>query len=278
MTRTGWWLARTLSRWLKPAERDAVLGDLAECGAGDRAVLEIAGLIARRTTEPWRESRAWVAALGVAIPVALALSLSSFALGGRFDLFLWVARNHETLDPTTLDDIGLTLWPGIARLLVSSLFLGCWAWTCGFVLGSVARGAAGLNAWLACLVVAAVALFGLNFRGRYPYAVDEGLFSLAFYTVVFPLILQVGLVLAPMLLGVREALRNHSRVALKGLVWIIAAATILVLRNWLYWPFRFRSDWMWMYLAYWPFLFVAVSTAPSLWNLEERKHDSIESN
>lgn len=49
MTSVGWWLLSFLARALERPERDVVLGDLAESGAGfGLAMRDLLGLIVRR--------------------------------------------------------------------------------------------------------------------------------------------------------------------------------------------------------------------------------------
>ena len=75
MTRTGWRLADQVSQFLDPGEREAVRGDLAECGAsGWHTFRQVLGLIARRQAGLWADWRPWLAVIAIVLPIGLMLS------------------------------------------------------------------------------------------------------------------------------------------------------------------------------------------------------------
>ncbi len=58
MNRLGWMLVDRLAMGLKPAERGVVCGDFVELGLQwHQALVELAGLIARRQAALWRDWR-----------------------------------------------------------------------------------------------------------------------------------------------------------------------------------------------------------------------------
>src|SRR5437588_1036607 len=81
MRRLAWWLLNVLARGLEPAERDAVLGDLAESGESAGAALYgLLNLIVRRQAGLWTEWRPWLALFGVAWIAGAPLSRIAFSL------------------------------------------------------------------------------------------------------------------------------------------------------------------------------------------------------
>jgi hypothetical protein len=64
-------LTEVAAKLLRPGEREAVLGDLAEAGeSGWEGLLDVLGLVIRRETTVWRNWRPWLAAFGLALPAA----------------------------------------------------------------------------------------------------------------------------------------------------------------------------------------------------------------
>jgi hypothetical protein len=133
VTHVGWWLLSFLARALEPPERDVVLGDLAESGAGfGLAMRDLSGLIVRRQASLWMSWRPWVALLGVSCLAGLSLSSIAFRL--NVDL-----RKYEAGYATSLN-----AYQEVAFLLCLAGGLLVWSWTCGFVLGRLS----GRAVWL----------------------------------------------------------------------------------------------------------------------------------
>ncbi len=96
MTRFGWWLLSVLARALEPAERDVVLGDLAESGEGlGAATRNLLGLIVRRQIGLWWFRRPWLALFGVSCLAGLSLSRIVFRL--NVDLYKYAAHYATSL-------------------------------------------------------------------------------------------------------------------------------------------------------------------------------------
>jgi hypothetical protein len=128
-------LAEMATIFLAPRDRDAVLGDLAETGArrwgGLRSVL---GLVVRQQMELWRTWRPWVAS-GVAFAESLLLLGVSFGLS--------VDSRHLLRGES-----------GYGSVLCEALLMLSWAWTSGFVVGSLsgkARWVSGILCAIPCL-------------------------------------------------------------------------------------------------------------------------------
>jgi hypothetical protein len=143
MTRFGWRLLRFLARALEPAERDVVLGDLAESGEGvGSATRNLLGLIVRRQIRLWLSWRPWLALFGVSCLAGLSLSRIVFRF--NVDLFKYGAGYATSL--SAREEVGFLL------CLAGALIV--WSGTCGFVLGSLS----GRAVWLTWSVLYFVVL------------------------------------------------------------------------------------------------------------------------
>lgn len=163
MTSISWRLVEFLSRLLEPDDRDAALGDFAESNLPvSTALRDLLGLIARRQAASWKNWRPWLALLGIVGPVSLMLFLFLLSLSRTFDLYLWIIGNYRHFDPAMLDQTGLSVPHGLAKLLRHSLLLLGWSWTAGFALGSLSRRAILANGLLVCGIVAMLFAVTLN--------------------------------------------------------------------------------------------------------------------
>lgn len=163
MTRVSWRPLELLSRLLDPDDRDAALGDFAENGLPfGPALCALLGLIARRQAAAWKRWQPWLALLGIVGPVSLMLFLFLLSLTRTYDLYLWIIGNYRHFDPAMLDQTGLTVPHGLAKMLRHSLLMLGWSWTAGFVLGSLSRRAILVNGMLVCGIIAALFAVALN--------------------------------------------------------------------------------------------------------------------
>lgn len=120
---------------LQPDEREAVLGDLTESGADTwKALCSVLGLVARRQLEPWRSWQPWLAS-------CVALCGSLLLLGVSFGLSM---------------DLRALLSEGAMRrtLAFEALLMLVWAWTSGFMVGSLSR----RTRWMSAVLCAAPCL------------------------------------------------------------------------------------------------------------------------
>lgn len=124
-------LAEMATIFLAPKDRDAVLGDLAETGAsGWSALGSVLGLAVRLQMELWRAWQPWVAS-------SVALAGSLLLLGVSFGL---------SVDSRHL----LRGEHGYGSVLIEALLMLSWAWTSGFVAGSLS----GKTRWLSGILCA----------------------------------------------------------------------------------------------------------------------------
>jgi hypothetical protein len=129
--RSGWLLVESLARILPVEEREPVLGDMIEAGENAwQALCGLVGLALRRHVENWRSWRPWLAGFGVALP-------NSFLLMGASVSVSW--SYMRLLCPDLLAQASLNKPSAMLVLLWQALLLIGWAWTGGFVVGSLSK-------------------------------------------------------------------------------------------------------------------------------------------
>jgi len=205
MSRLFRWLVDRLSHMLKPGEREAVLGDLAESGAtGSRALRELSGLIARR------EWRLWLALVLLAgQSFALLIFVSAPIL--NFDIWWkYGVRYEDGLSPAR-DAVVLACY-------CFALIFCCW--TSGFALASFSRRQIQLKAAL-FHVVLLFCLAGFMASSR-----------VAVHNAVFLLVAVTALVSLPSIAGVYRG-SGIARLSTRGALLVAAGMlTISVLAIW----------------------------------------------
>jgi hypothetical protein len=234
-----WRLVDMVTRALDPDERDAVRGDFAESGdTAGQALRGVLGLVVRRQVAFWNHWRAWLALVGLVVPLGLLLCLVSRRTADGSAVRLWLYANNwdwQFLTSATLRH-GFATTLGV--VLAEYLTLFCWSWSCGFILGSVSRGGLPANGVLFALMLLLGELLGapprhfgyaLFYRAR-DFPNNAAVFKLMFYRVMFPLMVQLVLVLAPSVWGMRQAL-SAVRLCplLRTILWTVAIAALAVI-------------------------------------------------
>ena len=275
MKRTCWWLVDILSRTLEPGEREVVLGDFAECGeTGGQAIRDVAGLIVRRQAALWKDWRPWVVLLGLIMPLGMMLSIVSRFTAGRTSTYTWLYLNNWDWALLRYKEFWYELVSSIAFVLVQWLTLVCWSWTAGFALGAVSRRMMNpygvlfsLMLMFGGLVAAPLYVaYWVQSIGRPPLPDErDPISALQFYRVMFPLIVQVALVLVPSLWGMRQGAHvgvfpRRLRIAL----WTAAISTLILLlvqepgfvfflrASWLPRIWQSRQVRVLQFVVYWP--------------------------
>jgi hypothetical protein len=238
MTRIGWWLADGLAGMLERDERDAVFGDFAESGeTGERALRNVMGLVVRRQAALWKDWRPWLTLVGLVIPLGILLSLGSRMMASRSATPIWMYVNNWTMAHLESPGARGDLVSNSAAIFKQYLMLVCWSWASGFMLAPLSRRTIRVNGTLFCLIVLFAELLkdptyllpGRNHDG------SSAVFSLMFYRVMFPLILQAVLVLLPAVWGMHQGLRLATfPLLLRAILWASAVATVaaLAIQNW----------------------------------------------
>ena len=124
-------IVESIARFLPAEEREPILGDMIEAGesawSGLRGLL---GFAVRRHAELWKSWRPWLVGFGVALP-------GSFMLMGASMSVSW--SYMRLLCPDMLAQASLTKPSAVFVLLWQALLLIGWAWTAGFVVGSISK-------------------------------------------------------------------------------------------------------------------------------------------
>ena len=139
-------------------------------------------------------------------------------------------------------------------ILLGYAALACWSWASGFVLGSLSRRTVRLNAILFCLVLF---LFGPYSSAPPPGSVNAPVFSLAFYRVVYPLLVQVVMVFLPLLWGIRQGLRPATIRLPQTIAWAVAISAVTIAAS-------VRID-MWTLPAFRPLIPMPLRWSPVRW-------------
>lgn len=202
MRSAGWPMVEAAARLLAREEREAVLGDLVEADDGAwPGLCGVLGLVFRREAALWKSWRPWVAGFGVALP-------SSFLLMGASLSVTW--SYLRLLCPQLLAQASLTKPSAVVALLCQALLLSGWAWSGGFVVGSLSR----RTLWASTLLCYAPCLFCLS-RFRIE--------SLSRSCLL--------LFLLPAIWGVYQGLRI-SRIKLRWAVIVAVGVTLLMIPSW----------------------------------------------
>jgi hypothetical protein len=214
MSRFSWWLVEIVSRVLEPDERDAVRGDLTESGeSAGRALRDVLGLVARRQSALWKQWRSWTALVGLVIPLGLLLCLVSRRTADGSAVPIWLYAKNWDWNFFENAAFRHDLAYNIGVVLIEYLTLFCWSWNSGFVLASASRGSLPSQSVLFVLMLLFGQLLGAPPR-HFGYALfdrardfsgNAAVFQLTFYRVIFPLVVQFALVLAPSVWGMRQA-------------------------------------------------------------------------
>lgn len=148
MTRPGWRLLSFLAQALEPAERDVVLGDVAESGeSASSAIPDLLALIARRQAGLWMVWRPWVALLGISVLAGVPLSRIAFRFNVDLGEQLMSYHKHGAHYGT-----GVSASQDVVFLVCLAVGLLVWSWTCGFVVGALSGRAVWIT-WLAFYLV-----------------------------------------------------------------------------------------------------------------------------
>ena len=221
MMRTGWWLAELLSQLLDRSERDAVRGDLAECGAnGWHAFGQVLGLVARRQAALWTEWRPWFALFAVVLPLGILLSHASRwwadSSANAISVYIRIGEWSYLGYPGWRRDV-LAI---VSSMALSAVALSAWSWTCGYVLASVSR----RTVWTTAVAFTLVVFLG-TLGTSTVVRVDGDSLSAHVYGVVLPRLVRALFVILPLLWGIHS--RRKDVVGQK--ILLLGAAVVIVL-------------------------------------------------
>jgi hypothetical protein len=222
------WLVGKCSLALEPDERETVLGDFAESETSpSRALGELSGLVVRRQALTWQRWQPWLALTALAVPLGFMLSLVSRFWADRSAIYLWLYFDNWTWGYLDSPGARRDLLAFGADICLSYLTLAAWSWTAGFVLGSLSRSAAWLNATLFIVILfagtagtATMATTNSN---------NAAIFSEVFYRVAYPILVRVVLVVWPALRGIRASRERPPLAFRDGLTCALGVAVLTTL-------------------------------------------------
>jgi hypothetical protein len=298
----SWWWVDALCGMLDPAEHEVVRGDLTESGESTRqAFRQVLGLVFRRQAAVWANWQPWLCLVGLIIPLSMVLSIVCRRTTDPTAVYLWMYANNWDWQLLTLRGFWYQLSDTSVEVGITYLTLICWSWSAGFLLGAASRRAFRANSVLLGFMLAFGAVVGaplyLTHFERYLHlllppigALPDPVFSLAFYRVFFPLLVQAVLVLLPSLFGMRAGARRAGvRPVVRVLLYTAAITTVVAM--------VMQSPDLWMFLrihqrggtwlgnwqgealrsiVYWPLLYLLATTGTRLLRtrhiLEPRRH------
>jgi hypothetical protein len=196
----------------------------------------------------------------------MVLALVSRRTADHSAIYLWLYVNNW--DPAFIENA--TFRHDLARIaaevLLGYLMLACWSWTGGLALGFLSRGATPVNGVLFFLTLTLTEMLGSPpiQRGR-DFGANTAVFTVTFYRVIFPLVVQLILILLPALWGMRQGLRLPAYSAVRRAVLrvaTIATVTAIGLQGWVWRGYAFLPiplhGWL-RFLTYWPAVYLAVN-------------------
>ncbi|HTR35245.1 MAG TPA: hypothetical protein VMH80_05055 [Bryobacteraceae bacterium] len=230
----NWRIADWLSRLLEPAEREAVLGDIAESHeCGGQAVRDLLGLAVRRQAALWLGWRPWAILAVFVVPVAARLSVTAFMSAHAASTPIWMYANNWTWTYLNNPRARMDLVEIGGNIVLTFVTLACWSWGSGFVLGFLSRRSIPFLGALFVLVTAQPQLF---WRPAGPDPEHSAVYALAFYSTIFPLLVLLALAVLPAIWGMRHGLQlpSHSAGFQRILRSVsVAALVLLMLRGWI---------------------------------------------
>jgi hypothetical protein len=242
-------------------ERDAVRGDFAESGeTGAQALREVLGLALRRQAGLWKGWQPWVVLVGLVAPFGLLLSLVSRRVADGSVIYAWMYFNNWDWALLGHRAFWIILAQTSAPAFPDTVAVICLSWTIGLMLGALSRRAIPVTGALFFLVLlfgefVAIpqykalqlqflnGLFGRHFKN------NDIVYSLTFYKVMFPLLVQVVLVLLPSLWGMYKGLRMAALpILLRTILWApaIAIMAALATTQGVWWAAMATHNWAWL--------------------------------
>ncbi|MEG9431201.1 hypothetical protein [Terriglobus sp. ADX1] len=227
----GW-----LASFLNENDRETVLGDMAEEGAGYRAsAMAVCGLVLRKEVERWRSISPWLVLVLLLLPCVFLMVVVTNAVTDVNAIYLWMLVNNA--DPDLLRQAGY--WSNVKtcmpQLLLSVLALVGWSWCSGFVIGAACWRVRRSNLILIGVLVIFVQLGWIPFpvqsvllpHGR-DFIGNAAVFRNVFYRDVFPWLVLLLLVVFPAARGMNDA-RCTGRVVGKEKFLMITAPGVILL-------------------------------------------------
>jgi hypothetical protein len=134
-----WHLVEFGARALEATEREVVLGDLAEEGGSLRALGDVVGLVVRREAALWGSWQPWAVLVGMKVPFALLLSLTSRRTADFSVLALSNYRHSWRWNLFGIDWFQRDVLAFLGSIPLRLLHVLCSSWGLGFLIGLTSR-------------------------------------------------------------------------------------------------------------------------------------------
>ncbi|HEX4487668.1 MAG TPA: hypothetical protein VH088_15450 [Terriglobales bacterium] len=265
-----WRLVEVLLSLLDNPERAIVRGDLAECSSpANQAMRDVLGLVLRRRLGSWTS---WLKFAFVVLPISTLLSVFSRQTADLSSIYLWMyANNWHWADTHTLG-FWQVLGETAFTVSLSLLALGCLAWSGGFIVGCLSE-TARKNGRPILLGLGFGLLLALPLHHDLHWTNDV-VFANTFYREIFPLLVQAGCVVFPLLSGLRRgresATRGHaSRLVLLAIAIVALFSTVVnnpyfwILLKVRPWP---SLGWPMQIIVFWPIAYLLFQASKERWS------------
>jgi hypothetical protein len=285
ISRTGWVLALWISSVLERAEREAVVGDLAESGeSGVRVLVNVFGLVIRRQAAVWKDSHLWAVLFILVIPFSFMLCTVAQGVAGVSAVYTWMYANNW--DWGLLKSFGFwyVLGDAAMQLSLDCLMVVCWSWSAGLLLGCIRKAVQPTTRGALLLLLPLLQVvnapqhwfhFWMILSGAPPMPAGDPnapVTAIAFYRVIFPFIFLGIFVALPAIFGMRQpavsAPRRFRRVLILGASVSVVTMLFRVLPGFGLLLFASGRQWLWQhrdtmrlipifaYFTYWPVLYM----------------------
>lgn len=231
-------LLELLARVLPAQERSAVIGDLREEEAGLLASsVEILNLAFRKEVAPWGHFTPWLVLFAITTPAVILLGSVSLSIADGSAIYVWLLANNWDMALLRQKGFWIALQGCLPTLAWCVTALVCWAWVCGFIIGSAAQRTARIHGFLLLLYFIAF-WFGLRppTADLQPLLLARDLpnnaaaFRSDFYRYIFSPLVQVLFVLIPLLCGLRGAHRwKFGGVWVRRVFCLVSGASLVSL-------------------------------------------------
>jgi hypothetical protein len=233
-------ILRLLASSLPADDRPIVLGDLQEEGAGlISSVAAILGYAVRKELVSWAHWESWLVLMAVAAPLGVMLGSASLGIADGSAISVWYFASNWDFSLLQQASFWTLLIENLPSLAWSVMALLCWGWCCGALMGAVSPKTIRSTSLMICL------FFAAQWTGWRPPTIDlqplhlardfrsnAAAFRTPFYRDLFSPFVQLLLVVAPMLFGLRTAGHRMPKDAwMRRVFWVLVGLALFSLAS-----------------------------------------------